>query len=246
MAGTKSLVMFASIAFCAPIFAQQVADKPSFEVASVKPTDPNPSNPMFIGMSADAAIVKYTNITLRDCIRGAYRVQDFQIVGPAWMTSARFEIDARLPSGASRDQIPEMLQALLAERFKLEIHRETKEQNVYALFVGKAGARLKPAELRTDDKSRMALGPDGKPRALMAYALNASSVAITAPSATLASLTGLMSRFTARPIIDMTGLEGQYRFSLVLRTRGKLEPSTNDRPRTTGSAGAVVRRPVSL
>ena len=135
--------------------------------------------------------------------------------------------------GASRDQIPEMLQALLAERFKLEIHREKKEQNVYALFAGSGGARLKPAEVRTDDASPMALGPDGQPRALMAYALNASSVAISARSATLASLTRLMSRFTARPIVDMTGLEGQYQFNLVFAPEGNpnLPPVTGTGPR---------------
>jgi uncharacterized protein (TIGR03435 family) len=71
-------VCLASLGFA---FAQQAADKPSFEVASIKASDPNPSNPVFIGMSADGAIVKYTNITLRDCIRGAYRARDFQIVG---------------------------------------------------------------------------------------------------------------------------------------------------------------------
>ena len=104
---------------------------------------------MFIGMSADGAMVKYTNITLRDCIRGAYRVRDFQIFGPDWMTKARFEISAKLPPGASADQIPEMLQALLAERFKLEIRREMKEQNVYALMVGNGGAKLKAGGSKT-------------------------------------------------------------------------------------------------
>jgi uncharacterized protein (TIGR03435 family) len=55
------------------------------------------------------------------------------------MTKARFDINAKLSSGTSSDQIPDMLQALLAERFKLEVHRETKDQNVYALVVGKGG-----------------------------------------------------------------------------------------------------------
>ena len=90
---------------------------------------------MFIGMSADGAMVKYTNITLRDCIRGAYRVREFQVVGPGWMTSARFEMSANLQPGASEDQIPAMLRALLAERLKLEVRREMKEQSVYALVV---------------------------------------------------------------------------------------------------------------
>ncbi len=69
--------------------------------------------------------MSYANITLRDCIRGAYRVSDFQIVGPDWMTRSRFEINAKLPQNASTDRIPEMLQALLAERFKLDIRRDT-------------------------------------------------------------------------------------------------------------------------
>jgi uncharacterized protein (TIGR03435 family) len=80
-------------------FAQQ----PRFEVASIKPFEPVPGGPVV--MSADGALVTYTNITLLDCIRGAYRVRDFQIVGPDWMTTARFEITAKLPAGASaRDE----------------------------------------------------------------------------------------------------------------------------------------------
>ena len=114
-----------TFALSAALAAQASPEKkPSFEVASIKASDPNPDNPMFIGMSADGAMVTYTNITLRDCIRGAYRVRDFQIVGPDWMTKARFEINARLPPGVYADQIPEMLLALLVERFKLEIRRE--------------------------------------------------------------------------------------------------------------------------
>jgi uncharacterized protein (TIGR03435 family) len=198
-------------------FAQRPTDEPRFEVASVKVSDPNPSSPMFIGMSADGAIVRYTNITLRDCICGAYRVRDFQITGPGWITSARFEISAKLPSGASRDSIPEMLQALLAERFKLEVRHEKKEQNVYALLVAaNGGAKLKPAAgLKEGDQSPLALGPDGKPRPTMGFGLVAGGLFIKAPSATLPSLVWLMSRFTARPVVDMTGIEGQYEFELT-------------------------------
>jgi uncharacterized protein (TIGR03435 family) len=197
-------------------FAQQAPEEPRFEVASIKPSDPNPENPMAIGMSADGAMVTYTNITLRDCIRGAYRVRDFQIVGPDWMTKARFEISAKLPAGASADQIPEMLQGLLAERFKLEIRREMKEQNIYALLAGNSGARLKPTEVKTDNSSPKALGPDGKPRPMMMYMFPpGGEVSITAPSASIDSLAGLMSRFTARPVVDMTGMKGQYEFRLT-------------------------------
>src|ERR1700733_8090707 len=85
----KSLTTRASFVMLGLAFALQAAGDPRFEVASIKPSDPNPDNPMFIGMSADGAMVTYTNITLRDCIRGAYLARDFQIVGPDWMTKAR-------------------------------------------------------------------------------------------------------------------------------------------------------------
>ena len=130
------------------------------------------------------------------------------------MTNARFEINAKLPSGTSTDQIPEMLQALLADRFRLEIRREKQEQSVYALLVGNGGPKLKPAEIKFDNQSPMALGPDGKPRPAMIFAITPAGVLLTALSATLTSLVGLMSRFTARPVVDMTSIEGQYEFKL--------------------------------
>lgn len=235
----KPFAICACLASIGLAFAQQVPDEPRFEVASIKASDPNPSSPMFIGMSADGAMVKYTNITLLDCIRGAYRVRDFQIVGPGWMTSARFEISAKLPPGASVDQIPEMLRALLAERFKLELRREMKEQSVYALVVGNGGAKLKAAEIKPDNNSLKALGPDGKPRDLMMFATPAGSVVITAPSASLASLVGLMSRFTARPVVDMTGIEGLYDFKLLFAPEINGNLITGGVPGREGGATSV-------
>src|SRR5690242_335411 len=113
------LAVCACLCSFAAAFALQTSEKPAFEVASIKPADPRLSNSFFIGMSADRAMVTYTNITLKDCIRGAWRVRDFQIAGPDWISKARYDISAKLPPGASADQIPEMLQGLLAERFRL-------------------------------------------------------------------------------------------------------------------------------
>ena len=194
-------------------------------------------------MSADGAMVKYTNITLRDCIRGAYKVKDYQIVGPDWMTKARFVISAKLPVGASAEQIPEMLKALLAERFKLEVRREMKEQNVHALLAGDGGAKLKRADKGSDSAAPKALGPDGKPRALMMYTFPpGGDVSITAPSATIDSLAGLISRFTARPVVDMTGIEGQYAFRMTFaaETESVLHTPLSD------SAGPAVEAAASV
>jgi uncharacterized protein (TIGR03435 family) len=224
-------------------FAQRAADEPRFEVASIKPSDSNPLNTTFVGMSADGAMVKYTNITLQDCIRAAYRVRDFQIAGPDWMTKAHFEITAKLPVGASADQIPEMLQALLAERFKLEIRREMKEEKIYALVVGKQGAKLKAAEMKTDNKLPKALGPDGKPREPMMYSRAPGGVSIIAPAASLASLVWLMSLFTARPVVDMTGIEGQYEFRLTFAPERNANMNTGEPPGPDGAATSAEPAP---
>ena len=123
----------------------------SFEVASIKPSAPQPMGFRRIGMTTDGGIARYSGVSLQDLIRSAYRVKDFQIQGPDWLGNDRFDIVAKLPDGAKEDQVPEMLQALLAERFKLTLHRDTKEHPIYALIVGKNGPQLKPAEVQTRD-----------------------------------------------------------------------------------------------
>jgi uncharacterized protein (TIGR03435 family) len=191
---------------------QQPPAKRGFEVATVKPIDPN--NSVFVTMSADPSIVSYGNLTLRDAIRGAYKVSDFQIVGPDWMSSARFKVDAKLPGGATSDQIPEMFQALLEERFKLTWRREPKEMQIYALLPGKDGAKLKPAQMKAPNQA-MAMGTDGKPRSAVVFGGSLSQMTITAPSASLLTLVGIASRFTSRPVVDATGIDGEYDFSLT-------------------------------
>jgi uncharacterized protein (TIGR03435 family) len=195
--------------------AQQATDKPAFEVASIKPSDPNPSSPMWTGMSADEGMVRYTNMTLKDCLRAAYRMRDFQIQGPAWMNEVRFQITAKLPAGASMEQIPEMMQSLLGERFKLALRRDSKEQSVYALGLGKNGPSLKPAQVAANNPPETALGPDGRPRPAIMIEFLPSGIAIHAPAATLSVLAETMSRFTERPVVDMTGLEGQHQFDVT-------------------------------
>src|ERR1035441_9283141 len=121
---------------------------PAFEVASVKPAAPLDrsqmlSGQMHVGMKVDAARVDIGSMSLAELIRVAYRVKAYQVSGPDWMASERFDVLAKLPEGASSGQVPEMLQALLAERFKLSVHRESKEHAVYALVVGKNGPKLK-------------------------------------------------------------------------------------------------------
>jgi uncharacterized protein (TIGR03435 family) len=216
ISGMKLPLWIAALVCSGLMLAQEPAGKKlSFEVASVKPADPNPVNPILVGMKADPAIVRYGNLTLRDWIRGAYTVRDFQIVAPAWMSNARFDVEARLPAGATTDQIAEMMQSLIEERFKLTLKRDSKEMQVYALVVGPGGAKLKPTELKMDEKTPTAMGTDGKPRPLVYWRGNSSRATVSAPGANLLALVGVLTRFTAKPVVDATGIEGRYDFEVT-------------------------------
>jgi uncharacterized protein (TIGR03435 family) len=217
-------------------FGLALAQQPAFEVASIKPFNPV-SNQMWTSMTADAGMVRYTNISLRACIRAAYRVRDFQVKGPDWMDDARFDISAKLPAGARLDQIPEMMQALLAERFKLVLSHDFKDQPVYALVISQGGPTLKRAVVNDDNRATTSLGPDGKPRSLVGYLYLPSGVRITATSATLSSLADVMSKFTEKPVVDMTGIDGSYEieFTFVPENARTLVP-----PGTTAPDGREI------
>src|SRR5581483_8179531 len=214
----KSLILWLPVLAGAAV-AQQPAGKLEFEVASIKPAAPSPMGRIRVEMRADGGMLRYSNVSLKDCIRVAYRVKDFQVEGPDWLGSARFDITAKFPDGANQDQVPEMLQALLTERFKLTVHRDTKEHPIYALVVGKSGPKLKPAEVATPDAP-----PDGPPpppgrgpmpRGAMMMMMDPAGMHLKASSATLPNIAEAISRFTERPVVDETGINGQYDFDLV-------------------------------
>jgi uncharacterized protein (TIGR03435 family) len=156
--------------------------KPTFEVASVKPTALDMAKLMAgvqngemprVGPRVDGARAEYIFMALKDLISLAYKVKPYQITGPDWMASQRFDIIAKLPDGASKDDVPMMLQALLADRFKLALHRESKEGPVLALVVGKGGPKMRespeaPKPIDADAPlapgERQIDGPDGPMR----------------------------------------------------------------------------------
>jgi len=139
--------------------AQQTAAKKSFEVASIKqsaPLDPQKilSGQQRVGMKADAGRVDIENWSIFELLNAAYKVSPTRLTGPAWtgfspFTATRFDIHATIPAGATQDDVPEMLQSLLAERWKLAFHNEQKEQQVLALLVGKDGPKLQPPPAET-------------------------------------------------------------------------------------------------
>lgn len=122
------------------------AQNPTFDVASIKPTAPQEMGRIMVRMGGDPGRIDWVNVSLRDVVRTAYGVKDYQVSGPDWMTSARFDIQAKYPPDTPIETRNLMLQALLAERFNLKAHKESKETQTYSLVVGKNGHKLKKAD----------------------------------------------------------------------------------------------------
>jgi uncharacterized protein (TIGR03435 family) len=244
----------AALCLAAALFAQTppaATPAPAFEVASIKPAPPiDPAKivagTLHVGMSIDAARVDIGSLSLAELIRIAYRVKPYQVSGPDWMSSQRFDVMAKMPEGASKDQVPEMLQGLLAERFKLIMHRDSKDHPVYALVVGKNGPKLKeaavdagaPPPAATDaapSKPALVIGSgenqvrvkpnsDGKgatvaggPFGQMKMSMGeAGMMHMEFAKLSMQGLADLLTRFTDRPVVDMTELKGNYQVGLDL------------------------------
>jgi uncharacterized protein (TIGR03435 family) len=125
--------------FAAPTLGQ---GKLEFEVASIRPSSEQ-TDRVNVGFRATGSQVRVMYMSLKDYVGIAYRVRTGQVEGPDWTGQERFDITAKIPDGASQEQVPEMFQALLADRFKLKVHRESKEVPIYALAIAKSGLKLK-------------------------------------------------------------------------------------------------------
>jgi uncharacterized protein (TIGR03435 family) len=204
-------------------FAQSAPPRLEFEVASIKPAEAiNGATQVNIGMHIDGAQVRLGYRSLQDLIRQAYSVKAHQVDGPAWLVSQRFDISAKLPAGATADQVPAMLQSLLADRFQLTYHRGSKDMQVLALVVGKNG--LKMQEVTPGDapaaKGDLNVAASGS-AAGIAVSVNGSSYSFgdnkfQAKKMTMAILADTLSRFESDPVVDLTGLTGAYDFTLEL------------------------------
>jgi len=221
----------------------QTAPPPAFEVASIKQAAPQADGQMMVRMGGDAGRVDYANVSLKQVLAKAYDVKSYQITGPSWLDTERYDIVAKVPDGVPKAQIPAMLQALLAERFHMTIHRETKEQSVYAIVVGKDGPKLPKYDesaspvftfnesggppppppppggagaVAVAARARGGGGSGGamaKGGAMVSMSSNGASH-LQARGTTLAGLAGMLSSFMDRPVVDMTGIEGEYDISL--------------------------------
>jgi uncharacterized protein (TIGR03435 family) len=178
-------------------FGQARTPQPAFEVVSIKPSAPQEPGRISSRMSTDPGRLAYTNVSLGDVIAQAYRIQHGQISGPEWMDSERFDIFAKIPDGVPASQIPQMLQALLADRFKLKLHSEKKELPAYVLAVAKDGPKIQKVE----SSGGLSIGYSP----LRAHIHGNVSIPW---------LADYLSSRLGRPIQDQTHLEGPFRIAL--------------------------------
>jgi uncharacterized protein (TIGR03435 family) len=196
----------------------------SFEVATVKPLDAKNPHPPSVNISGDR--FSATGMSLKELIKIAYDLNygaDQQVSGgPAWTGSARFDIEAtedpalgeklqKLSSDERGKQLREMLRGLLADRFKLQVHRESSELSVYELVTAKNGSKLMPSVAQSSSTNA-----DGsaKPRSWIRFAGKGLLEGNDADAATLVTALSMQPEIGGRLVVDKTGLTGKYDFTL--------------------------------
>jgi uncharacterized protein (TIGR03435 family) len=207
----------------------QSTPPPAFEVASVRTAAPSSGGPVRSSMrggpgTADAERIVFTNVTLMSVLLRASDVKSYQAQGPGWISSLRYDITAKVPPGATKEQFNIMLQHLLADRFHLLLHHETKELRGYELVRGKGDPKLKSStEVGADVVPTTSPKTDANgfpqlssPGLVIMEGLRGTAVVsfLTARAQPLSALTELLSKEFRMPVTDKTGLSGKFNFTL--------------------------------
>ena len=202
------------------------AAKLEFEVASIRPSaPPSAQNQVVVGLHLDGSQARIASFAFKDLVAMAYRVKSYQVSGPDWIGSDRFDLNAKLPAGATSEQIPEMLQAMLADRFQLKFHRERKELPVYALILGKTPLKLKEVPPSPDDVDDTGRGPatnvaaSGSEAGVSVDLGHGSSYTFAnnkfeGKKFTMDVLCASLERYMDRPVVNLTELKGKYDVTL--------------------------------
>jgi len=230
----------------------QTPPSPHFEVSSIKPAVPlqtqitqiaqagaggNIGNLRIMQQVITDARIDLNTLSLADLIAMAYRIKPYQLIGPDWIKSERYDVQATLPQGATKEQVPEMMQALLAERFKVKLHHEQKPQPVYALVVAKDGPKLQRAadasappppdpnaqtlslagqdiKISSDNRGGQVVSANGQN--IRMQASPDGTIRMEFDKVTMVQFAEQIGQFLDKPVIDQTGLTGAYQVPLEL------------------------------
>jgi uncharacterized protein (TIGR03435 family) len=208
------------------VFAQAPGSRPAFDVASVKASDPAAARGggghFAFGMGGTGGNIQVApasltmrNVTLKNAIRWAYHITEYQVSGPEWLDSARYNINAKSAGPATEDQLQLMMQTLLADRFKLAAHQQTKEFQVFVLAPGKNGTKLQ--ESKSEGESVILPQPN--------------SMTVTIQRAAISQMIEMMTPLLGAPVIDETGLRGRYDITANLaKYASEMQPGAGGAP----------------
>jgi len=253
MVGAAAAFGQAAPANQAAAVAKPAASGRVFDVASVRQSPPIDQAAMLASLRAgkrpesvklEGSRATFTYESLKELIAYAYKLRVFQVSGPEWLVTDRFDIAAKMPDGTTRDDVPAMLQALLVERFKLAAHLETAEHPVLGLVVAKSGSKLqestaapeaidentplKPDETKVDTVDgpmRLKRNSDGSTtynmgtRGKFTLTIDGQNgtMHMTASGMTLRGFAMMLTTLgggNGRPVVDMTGLKGNYELAV--------------------------------
>ena len=236
-------LLWAAVAATIACVVTATAQTPAFDVASIKPSNPNPTGPLGATPYVLPALGRLTtqNTTLRILVMAAYQKQPFQIIGgPAWFNADKFDINAKAADGSlTTDQMLGLLKTLLADRFKLKLHTETRDVPIYALVLARSDGKLGPKmKVSTDNCPDYKVQQQQQLEAIAKGGIGALATAASKPDEpcsisgipqatpgaigmklrgqTMELLTLLLTQLTGRPVVDKTGLKGLYDYEVTI------------------------------
>lgn len=207
------LETFAAVLLANPVFGQ--AGK--LHIESIQPSPNVCKAPTDMKLSGGR--LQFRSEPLMGLLMMAYEVEKYQIAGPEWMATQCFDIDATVPQETEAEDLPEIVQAILADRFKLVVHRESKTQSVYALIAGKGGSKLKESGPNAGSldaplpKDRTAVYVERTPDGLRVLSVSNGRLRFDADKISLPQLALFLLNYVEAPVLDLTGLNGYYQVS---------------------------------
>jgi uncharacterized protein (TIGR03435 family) len=244
------IVLFVTIA--APAYTQPPSNsRPAFEVASIKPSGPKSVRDFGGGPGSKEPETYHAHVaSLRDLIASAWKVDYFQIASTVPLDRQSFDLTAKVPPGATREELRAMLRNLLAERFALKTHMESREFPAYELVVAKTGSKL------NDPNARAASAKDGWPEmppdrpglsAIHTIAGGLELIRVKAQDQPLSQLASYLSLGpNDPPVIDTTGLPGKYTFTLEYVKDSPRASETSDTPPVAADMATALRQQLGL
>ena len=209
------LLVSTSIALCQ---SPTTAPAPAFDVASVRPSQHNVGPDYNNQLTYASGEIAAKNVTIKRLVAEAYQLQMDQVSGPAWIDQNEYDIEAKTEATVTKEKIAQMLRSLLAERFQVKQHSESREMRVYALVVDKSGPKISPIEGEKPTAGAAGFHFHGS---MSEFAdLLAVQMSIPAPNDPSAPVRASTSRI---PVLDKTGMTGIFDFSVDIRP----EPGTD-------------------